>query len=86
MSVIFTSSYPEFYVSGAHFPACNLATLAPVGAFSPSKKAALFVVAKELAKAFAGKIRSSHEAPVKQIGQRPASVSALSGLCYGIAP
>jgi hypothetical protein len=48
----------------------------------PSKYAGAGIVVKKLAQMLRGKIGLSHEALQLLIGQRPASVSALSGLRY----
>lgn len=85
VSRVLSSKNPEPYVTPFVESSWNIANVAPVGASDASEFSRLYVVMKGRAKTFAGKIRSSHEAPVKQIGQRPASVSALSGLCYGSA-
>ena len=52
------------------------------GFYKPCKHASILVVVKKFAQACCGKIGLSHDAVLSLIGQRPGSVSALSGLRY----
>ena len=52
------------------------------GFYKPCKHASIWVVVKKFTQVCCGKIGLSHDAVLSLIGQRPGSVSALSGLRY----
>ncbi len=61
----------------------NFDTVRAIRGFQPPPENACFgVVVKQFAQAVCAKIVSSHEALQMRIGQKPSSVSALSGLRY----
>ena len=50
--------------------------------FNPSKQSSIRIIMQELFKNFWGKIRFSHDAPYKRIGQRLTCVDSTCGLRY----